>query len=61
MKYFKLTAGSLLVLFAVLNGSRVLTSTQDIASYDKGYLLGQAILLLLGVILLYFSLRKPNS
>jgi len=31
MKYFKLAAGSLLVLFAVLNGSRVLTSTQDIA------------------------------
>ncbi len=51
MKYFFLVLGLLLVLLAVIQLSRFIFSLSQLSEYGQGFMVGNVILLVIGVLL----------
>ena len=58
MKYILLTISVIIVLYSGYITIRCLESINTLTQYGKGYLVGNVILLLMGIFILIFSIKK---
>lgn len=61
MKKVLLFVGVILVLLGVFQGGRYIFDYELLSSYGKGYVIGSGLLFLLGVLLIYFGLKKKKT
>jgi hypothetical protein len=61
MKKVLLFVGVILVLLGVFQGGRYIFDYELLSSYGKGYVMGSGLLFLLGVLLIYFGLKKKKT
>lgn len=61
MKKVLLFVGVILVLLGVFQGGRYIFDYELLSSYGKGYVIGSGLLFILGVLLIYFGLKKKKT
>ena len=60
LKYFYLAGGIILLVLSTIKISGLLYEYAGLSEYDKGKLWGNGILFLLGIFLLYLSMKKKR-
>jgi len=61
MKKLLLIFGVVFVLLGIFQGGRYIFDYELLSSYGKGYVIGSGLLLLLGVLLIYFGIKKKKT
>jgi len=61
MKYFLIILGCILLLISIYQSFPYLLDYQYLSEYGKGYIWGNIILLIIGVLLLLLGIRKYRS
>ena len=58
MKKIGLITGIILTLMGLFQGARYLFYYNDLTAYGKGFVWGSVLLILVGVLLIFFGLKK---
>lgn len=61
MKIASTVAGSVLLLIGLLNVIRYISDYNVLAPYGKGFVFGNVLLMALGIMALFYGLRKGDS
>ncbi|HKM11707.1 MAG TPA: hypothetical protein PL115_00695 [Bacteroidales bacterium] len=61
MKKVSLILGIILALVGFLQGIKYIFEYNTLMQYDKGYVWGSIILFVIGLVLIYFGLRKKKT